>query len=146
MVTVTENQHVQNQHIIPPVSLQLATATQTYSLFFQPLAKFGFYHLLTQPSTDSHSESATPPNPKTCLPIKSVIGLSLPLHADWWLFEPILLLGWFLQHWIPLFWFTWFHSYPFPIHLLFIYVPGLFFSENLLLFLLIILYYFEHKG
>lgn len=69
-MTVAENQHVQNQHIISPVSLQLATTTQTYSLFFQPLAKFGFYHLLTQPFTNSHSESATPPNPKTCLPIK----------------------------------------------------------------------------
>lgn len=68
MVTVTENQHVQNQHIIPPVSLQLATTTQTYSLCFQPLAKFGFYHLLTQPSTDSHSESATPPTPKHVCP------------------------------------------------------------------------------
>lgn len=34
MVTVTENQHVQNQHIISPVSLQLATTPQTYSLFF----------------------------------------------------------------------------------------------------------------
>lgn len=80
MMTVAENQHVQNQHIISPVSLQLATTTQTYSLFFQPLAKFGFYHLLAQPST-VHTLSQLPPNPKTCLPIKGVIGLSLPLHA-----------------------------------------------------------------
>lgn len=63
MMTVAENQHVQNQHIISPVSLQLATTTQTYSLFFQPLAKFGFYHLLAQPST-VHTLSQLPPQPQ----------------------------------------------------------------------------------
>lgn len=80
-LTVTEHQHVQSQHIISPVSLQLATTTQTYCLFSQPLAKFCFYHLLTNLPRVHTLSQLPPPNPKTCLPIKCVFGLSLPLHA-----------------------------------------------------------------